>query len=451
MIWDIILQDLQAQLAKDEFERYFKNILFDEKNSQSDLKILLAPNIFVANLIRRKFETRIANLFEKHTEIKPKIELHIAPKAQNEGEDSSEIRGGALDSRRDSESIFVTKIIQNKKLPIINPTFTFESFAVGESNRHAFNIAKIVAQNGGQSYNPLFISGSTGLGKTHLLNAIANVNLDKNVILLTCEAFVSDFTIHSKNKTFDKFRAKYRTCDYLLIDDIQFLEGKKHSQDEFFNTFNELKDNKKQIVLISDREVKELDLGERLKSRFQSGVIVKITEPDLETNIRIIEKKCELEKITLSNEITHHIAANIKDTRILVGLLATLKYQSTLTENSIITLQMAKNCIQDYKKSADQKATLENIINATAANLNLKPSDIKSKKRSKDILLARKIVIFLGKNVAESSMAELANLLDLKDHSAISKALKNAQNEIDSNPQTKGRVEEIKNKILGNF
>lgn len=434
MIWDIILKELKKEIPLVDYNRYIKNLKFDEENSQSDLKIFTTDNIFLANWIKKNYANKIAILFENQTEIKPTIKIRVQKKYESDKNDKTN---------------YDIKIVQNnQKRSIINPSYTFETFVVGESNKFAFNISEKVAQNQGKLYNPLFISGDTGLGKTHLLNAIGNYNIHKkNIILITCEEFLNDFNNHKLNKTFDKFRAKYRNCDYLLIDDIQFLIGKPATQEEFFYTFNELKENNKQIVLTSDKQIKDLEIAERLKSRFQNGVTAQIKPPELETKIAIIKKKCELDLIQLNDEIINYIATNVNnDIRTIEGILMTINSYASIM-NQEITLDFVKNSIKSYKNINTEKINLEEIIIITAKSLNIKPADIKSKKRKKDILLAKKIVIYLGRTLIRNSMTELANLLDFKDHSTISKAMKKIQEEIKNSNDLRIKIEEIENKI----
>lgn len=433
MIWNDILQDLKKDLREDEFEKYIKNIKFNDRQSDSNLKILEVNNIFILNWIKRNYIDKIASLFEIHTEIKPEIKLILKEK-----------------KKQNKDVRYNLKITPNVyKSSILNPSFTFESFVVGESNKFCFNLSKDIAQNQAKNYNPLFISGGTGLGKTHLLNAIGNYNVNhKNVILITSEEFLNDWLTHMNNKSMDRFRNKYRNCDYLLIDDIQFFSNKPGIQEEFFHTFNTLKDNNRQIVLTSDKPIQELKgMEDRLKSRFQSGIISQIYPPELETKIQIIKKKCELDLIQLDDESIKHIALNINSNiRTIEGILTTINTYSSIM-NQEITLDLVKNTIKNFKKINNEKITLDEIIDSVAKNMNIKQSDIKSKKRTKDILTARKIIIYLGRKLAENSMQELARILNMKDHSTISKAIKKIQEEVEINDSLRIRIKEIEIKI----
>ena len=439
MIWDIILKDLEKKLDTLTFRRYIKNIKYNEEKSNANVRVLEVDNIFLLNWVKVHYANRIALLFETHTDIKPEIKLILRalPYSQN------------LHNNSQNLGDFTEKIIPKYKNSVLNASFTFDNFEIGKSNEHPFKLAQLVAKEQGKNYNPLFISGNTGVGKTHLLNAIGNYNVEhKNVILITSEEFLNDYMIHLNNKTMERFREKYRKCDYLLIDDIQFFSGKSKIQEEFFATFNILKNNNSQIVLTSDKPIKELiGIEERLKSRFESGIVSRINPPEFELKKSIIKKKCELDLINISDEIIEFIAININDNiRTIEGILTTINSFSSIL-NQEITIDLVKNEIENSKRSKNSKISLDDIITTTAKILNIKQSDIKSKKRTKDVLMARKAVIYLGRNISSNSMAELAKILDMKDHSTISKAVKKIQDEIEKNLILKQKIAEIEAKV----
>lgn len=439
MIWDIILKDLEKKLDTLTFRRYIKNIKYNEEKSNANMRVLEVDNIFLLNWVKVHYANRIALLFETHTDIKPEIKLILRTLSQSQN----------LHNNSQNLGDFTEKIIPKYKNSVLNASFTFDNFEIGKSNEHPFKLAQLVAKEQGKNYNPLFISGNTGVGKTHLLNAIGNYNVEhKNVILITSEEFLNDYMIHLNNKTMERFREKYRKCDYLLIDDIQFFSGKSKIQEEFFATFNILKNNNSQIVLTSDKPIKELiGIEERLKSRFESGIVSRINPPEFELKKSIIKKKCELDLINISDEIIEFIAININDNiRTIEGILTTINSFSSIL-NQEITIDLVKNEIENSKRSKNSKISLDDIIATTAKILNIKQSDIKSKKRTKDVLMARKAVIYLGRNISSNSMAELAKILDMKDHSTISKAVKKIQDEIEKNLILKQKIAEIEAKV----
>lgn len=426
-----VLLELKKEITPFEFENYIAQISYNEKYSRDDRVVLNAPNIFVASWVKTKYADKIAHLFEVHSGFKPEVIIEVLN----------------LNKKKENKP----NIRKQNTASNLNPSFTFTSFVVGNSNTFAFNVAKAVAQNQSTSYNPLVIYGNTGLGKTHLLNAIgnANVNVGKNVIYTTSEQFLNDFLFHIRNNTMERFRQKYRACDYLLIDDIQFLSGKDQIQEEFFHTFNELKENNKQIVLTSDRPPKDMKgLEERLKTRFTSGLLADIQPPELETKINIIRAKCELDGIHLNDAIINFIAANINDNiREIEGVLIKLNFSMNVTNLQEISLDFIKDILKEYIKESKEIVDMDSIIDTVSKYYNIKPSDIKSKSRSKNIVTARKIVIYLARTLTPNSMPFLANYFRMKDHSTVSKAMKSIQNEINENQNFKTIVEEIKNKI----
>lgn len=426
-----VLLQLKKEITNFEFDNYISQIFYNEKYSRDDRIVLNAPNIFIASWVKTKYTDKISHLFEITTGIKPEIIIEVSNP----------------NKKKDNK----TNIKKLNSATNLNPSFTFNSFIVGNSNSFAFNVAKSVAQNQSTTYNPLVIYGNTGLGKTHLLNAIgnANANAGKNVIYTTSEQFLNDFLLHIRNNTMDRFREKYRACDYLLIDDIQFLSGKDQIQEEFFHTFNELKENNKQIVLTSDRPPKDMKgLEERLKTRFTSGLLTDIQPPELETKINIIRAKCELDGIYLDDKIIQFIAANINDNiREIEGVLVKLNFSMNVTNIQEISLDFVKDILKEYIKENKENINMDDIIDTVSKYYNIKPSDIKSKSRTKNIVTARKVVIYLARTLTPNSMPYLANFLNMKDHSTVSKAMKSIQDEINQNQNFKTIIEEIKNKI----
>lgn len=431
MVENSILNDLKNEISEAEYSAYISKMKYDENASRSDLMVFIVPNIYIANWIKTKYSEKISRLFEIYKKIKP--EIRIIVESQKKDVKSLKMPGNKPQIRS-----------------ILNPSYTFDSFVVGESNRFVYEIAKKISLKQAEAYNPVWIYGGTGLGKTHILNAIGNSVLDKNktVIYVTAEQFLNDFLTRIQNHTMDRFRDKYRNCDYLLIDDVQFFGGKEGVQEEFFHTFNELHDKKKQIVMTSDKTPKQiLGLEERLKSRFEWGMIADIQPPGLETKIAIIIQKCRLNQIEIDTEIINYLASNINDNiRQIEGIILKLNAQASIIGQNI-NLTMAKNAIKDTQKENLENITLENIIKIVSKELNIKPSEIKSKSRNKTTANARRIVIYLARTLTPNSMPHLAQFLNMKDHSSVSKAMKMISTEIAQNINTKMMLDEMKNKI----
>ncbi|MBP9492634.1 MAG: chromosomal replication initiator protein DnaA [Sulfurospirillum sp.] len=437
MLADTIIALLKEEISSQEYDRYIKQLKFNEKASNSDQMAFVAPNILIANWVKTKYSEKLAHLFEIKTGKKPEIKIILKEHVK------------AIKTK--SLPIEMVDTIKNTKNTILNPSYTFDSFVVGSSNQYAYTAAKSIAAKPGIMYNPVFIYGPTGLGKTHLIHAIGNFcqNKGKIVIYATIEQFMNDFTYNLRNQSMDRFRDKYRSCDVLLIDDTQFLSNKIQTQEEFFHTFNELHSAGKQIVLTSDKPPKMINgLEERLKSRFEWGLIADIGLPELETKIAIIKKKCELDGINLGSDIVNYIAANMGDNiREIESAIINLNAYASLMRQEI-TLDFAKNVMREQIKERRENITLEDIIATIAKDLNIKPSEIKSTKRSKNIVEARRIGIYLARTLTPNSMPSLASYFGMKDHTAVSHNIKKINELIMSNESFKLRVEALKNKIL---
>jgi len=428
-----VLNELKKEISSHEYHRYIKNLHYDEINSRSDMAIFTTPNIIIAKWIKTKYREKIAHLFEIQNGIKPQVDIVV----------------GKIDTRSKKKP----NIKEHKgsgKSTHLNPSFTFESFIVGGSNQFAYTTAKSVAEKPGMQYNPLFIYGGVGLGKTHLLQAIGNYQVaqGKKVIYTTLEQFMNKYISHVKSQTMDRFRDHFRECDLLLIDDIQFLTRKEQTQEEFFHTFNELHQAKKQIVITSDRQPSKIaGLVDRLKSRFEWGLLADIQPPELETKIAIIEKKCELDGINLSSDIIHYIATNMGDNiREIEGTLIKLNAMSSML-NQDITLEFTKTAIKDQLKEKQENISIDDIVKIVSKEMNVKPSDIKSKKRTRNVVNARRIVIYLARNLTPNSMPQIAQYVGMKDHTAISHAMKKIHEIIENDENFKVLLEEFSNKI----
>ena len=429
-----VLFELKKEISEIEYERFIKKLTYDTKRSRSNLVYFNAPNMYIAKWIKTKYIDKLQHLFELQNEVKPQIEINIGKQTKQ----------NTLNvSKQNTEK-------SSSKSTYLNPSLKFDSFIVGDSNQFAYTTAKSVAEKPGQLYNPLFLYGGVGLGKTHLLQAIGNyhIELGKTVIYTTLEQFMNSFTSHLRSQTMDRFRDKFRECDLLLIDDIQFLSRKEQTQEEFFHTFNELYNANKQIVITSDRQPNKISgLVDRLKSRFEMGLMADIQPPGLETKIAIIQKKCELDGIQLNNEIINFIATNMGDNiREIEGTIIKLNALSSML-NQEITLDFAQNAIKDQLKEKKENISIDDIVKIVSHELNIKPSDIKSKKRTQMVVSARRTAIYLARNLTPNSMPQIALYFGMKDHTAISHAMKKINEIIDNDENFKVLLEELSNKI----
>lgn len=425
---------IQKEATSIDYDRYLKQLTYKKISSDENLAVFEVSNKYIASWIKSKYTGVIQQCFEQYDGTKPKVEIKIA-------------------GEKKSKKEIIQEQVKNEtaESTILNPSYTFNSFVVGPSNQMAYNASLAVSNKPGTQYNPLFIYGGTGLGKTHLLQAVGNAAIEKGqtVIYVTIEQFMNDFTFSIKNKNMEHFRSKYRKCDVLLIDDIQFLSGKEQTQEEFFHTFNELHNAKKQIVMTSDRLPSQIaGLVDRLKSRFEWGLTADIQLPGLETKIAIIEKKSDLNGIALTREIINFIATNLDNSiREIEGVLIRINASASLL-NQEISLEMVQNLLKEQIKETKENIKLPDVIDIVARELNIKPSDIKSKKRTATVANARRVVIYLARELTHNSMPDIAKFLGMKDHSSISHNIKKANELIEKDENFKLIIENLKNKII---
>ena len=335
----------------------------------------------------------------------------------------------------------------------LNPKYTFDTFVVGGNNNFAHAASLAVAESPGEVYNPLFLYGGVGLGKTHLMQAIAHFIIktkpELKVLYVTSETFTNELIDSVKNQKNSEFREKYRNIDVLLIDDIQFIIGKESTQEEFFHTFNALYNSKKQIILSSDKPPKELDvLEERLRSRFSWGLPVDIQPPNYETKVAILRKRAELDNIYIDDEIFDYIATHIKSNiRDLEGALNKIKVYSKLNKKPI-DLELSKIALQDLIDNKTKQAiTPELIMQTVAEHFNIQTSDIISKKRSHDIAYPRQICMYLCKKMTDQSLVKIGEIIGKRDHSTVIHGIEKIEKDLDKDPELSKVIDVITKKM----
>ena len=335
----------------------------------------------------------------------------------------------------------------------LNPKYTFDTFVIGENNRFAHAAALAAAESLGKAYNPLFLYGGVGLGKTHLMHAIGNFvltqNSDAKVLYITSEKFTNELINAIQSNTTEDFRNKYRNIDLLLIDDIQFFIGKERCQEEFFHTFNALYENGKQMVISSDKPPKDIHpLEERLKSRFEWGLVADIGKPDYETRCAILRKKCQVENRIIDDEILSMIALKVESNiRELEGVFNKIVAMASLT-NSEISMSLAERAIGDLQRSADKVITIDYVQYAVANYYNIDQNDFKIQRKTSDIAFPRQIAMYLCKQLTGLSLKEIGKEFGGKDHSTVIYAIKKVEDEMNLNPNTKTIVDNIKKMIV---
>ena len=339
----------------------------------------------------------------------------------------------------------------------LNPKYKFDTFVVGNNNKFAHSACLAVAESPGNAYNPLFIYGGPGLGKTHLMHSIGHFILEQNpemkVLYVTSESFTNEVieSIRSGNATaMTKLREKYRTVDVLMIDDIQFIIGKESTQEEFFHTFNVLHSAGKQIVISSDKPPKEMEtLEERFRSRFDWGLIADIQPPDYETRMAILKKNAENFNRKIDDEIFQYIATNIKSNiRELEGAFNRIIAKSKIENQSEITLDLAEDALKDIiNPDKPKEITPSLIIEVVAEQFGVSPEDITSKKRNSEFVQPRQVVMYLCRKLTDTSYVNIGKLLGKKDHTTIIHGVNKIEDELESNQELAYKVETIKKKI----
>ena len=433
MVWEQVLNILKDEISPFDFETYISLIKYDENASKSNVVVLTVPNLYIENWIKSNYALKIAHIFEMLTKIKPEIRFNLAKDKINTKKTTSKTKSNNLQVSYQSQ-------------------YTFENFVVGDSNKSAYTIAQMIANTQARAYNPVLFYGNTGLGKTHLLCAIGNFARigGKNVIYLTTEEFMNDFQRHLNTVGMDAFRDIYRNCDYLLIDDIQFLGGKMSLQEEFFNTFEALYKTHRQIVMTSDKLPKQIQgLEERLRSRFESGIRIDIQPPGVETRIQIISQKCLDNKISMDKEVINYLAENISENvRQIEGVITKMRFHNAMTSQPI-SIEMAQTVLKEILLENKNEITVEKIIKVIARELNVKISEITSGSRVPKNVRARHIVLYLIKDSTNNmeSMSNVASRLGLKNHATVSKALTKINKQLEENQELRHLIVDLKNKI----
>lgn len=340
-----------------------------------------------------------------------------------------------------------------------NPKYTFDNFVVGKSNQFVYAAAHAVAENPGKRFNPLFIYGGVGLGKTHVLHAIGNYISkelpDLKIKYITCEKFTNDYidSLHGSNKEqgINKFREKYRNVDVLMVDDIQFITNKNETQEEFFHTFNDLYQNNKQIIIASDRSPKEIaTLSDRLRSRFSSGLIQDVQSPDFETRVAILRKKAQLERYIIDDEVINFIAEKI-DTNIreMEGLLSKVYFFATLLGKKSASLDEAKEAFKEDMDEKREDLTADTIIDATCKYFAISKADIVGKKKNKEVVEPRMIAIYLISEMLDLPLVAIGKLFGGRDHTTIIHARDKITEQVKEGGRIKTLVSAVK-EIINN-
>ena len=446
--WDEILQTVKTEhdITDISFETWIKPL--EVYGVEGNTLYILVPSVqMTLNYISKKYYLPLKVAITEITGIEYEIKF-ILP-------DQAATLKSTFNNNKEKKK-FSTEAAEKSNL---NPNYTFETFVVGSNNRFAHSAALAVAESPGEAYNPLYIYGGPGLGKTHLMHSIGHFilknNPDTKVLYVTSEDFTNEVieSIRSGNASaVNKLREKYRTIDVLMVDDVQFIIGKESTQEEFFHTFNSLHSAGKQVILTSDKPPKDMEtLEERIRSRFEWGLMADIGIPDYETRMAILRKKIEADDMNLSDDILNYIANNIKsNVRELEGALNKLLAYSNL-EKTDITMEIAMKELQNIiTPDKPREITPQLIIEVVSEHFQISLDQMISKNRSNNIAKPRQIAMFLCKTMTETPLDSIGALLGGRDHSTIIHGINKIAEEYETNSQTKSLIETIKKKINPN-
>jgi len=453
-VWLEAQANLKKVLTEQTYNTWIDPLKF--LGATEDTIVIEVPSSFFQKWVTDKYLAMIKEAISAVNSKNYQIEFHVAEsKPESAQEARPEKEAGSVKEKEKVKSREKEKDTDKRSdfIPTLNPKYTFESFVCGASNQFAYAASQAVANKPATNYNPLFIYGGVGLGKTHLVNAIGNQILAKNSRAKICyyssEKFMNEMINSLRYKKMEEFRNKFRKMDLLLIDDIQFMAGKEATQEEFFHTFNALYESHKQIVVTSDKFPKDIPgLEERLRSRFEWGLIADIQPPDIETKIAILKKKSDLHAVNLPDDVALFLAAGAtSNIRELEGMLIRLEAFASLTGNEI-TLAMAREVMKDIIVEKTRDITVEMIQKHVADHFRIKVSELKSDKRIKTLVVPRQIAIYICRELTKASYPEIGEKFGGKDHSTIIHSVKKIEKQMAGDADFKGTVEDIKKRLF---
>lgn len=436
-VWEKTLHLMKSELTEVSFNTWLKTIKPITVNN--NIFVLSVPNKFNKDILETRYSSLIINGLKQVTSKDYVLEFLVP------GENTPNI----------VETTEVNKQIDSFETPKLNPKYIFNEFVIGNSNRFAHAASLAVAESPAKAYNPLFIYGGVGLGKTHLMHAIGHYILGQNtnakVVYVSSEKFTNELINSIKDDKNVEFRNKYRNVDVLLVDDIQFIAGKERTQEEFFHTFNALYEDNKQIIVSSDRPPKEIPtLEDRLRSRFEWGLITDIQAPDFETRIAILRKKAEVDSIQIPNEVFEFIAKNIKSNiRELEGALTRIIAYSSLT-NREVSIELCSEALKDIISSSKPKQVTVDLIKSSVAQYyNIKIEDFESKRRTRSISHPRQIAMYLSREMTDLSLPKIGEEFGGRDHTTVIHAYDKISRDILESSELKNKIEKIRKEIQG--
>jgi chromosomal replication initiator protein len=437
-LWTAALAEIKERVGIQNFDTWIKPVRFILKNKNET--VLEVPNKFFRDWLAENYLKQIEAVLASLAKHDVSVSLEVNPKLEPQ---SSAVK---TDKRQETESA------RQARHSNLVPKYTFENFVIGASNQFAHAACIAVANQPGEHYNPLFIYGGVGLGKTHLVNAIGHrVALQKpnlKVVYLSSESFMNELISSLRRDRMDEFKKKFRSVDVLIVDDVQFIAGKERTQEEFFHTFNSLYESHKQIVITSDKFPKEIPgIEDRLRNRFEWGLIADIQSPDMETRVAILQKKAEIEGVQLPHEVAIFLASNIdSNVRELEGSLTRLGAFSSLTKTPI-TIEFAREVLSHSLKSFQREVTVESIQKTICDYFNVKLGDLKAKRRTQNIALPRQVAMYLCRKHTETSFPAIGDKFGGRDHSTVIHASKTIERKIKEDPHMLTTIESLERNL----
>jgi chromosomal replication initiator protein len=441
ILWEKSIQIIKEKVSPQNFETWIRPIKIS--SMEGDNVTLHVPNKFFKDWLIENYHAVIKESLASIAGIDLKVDLQIAQDTKK-SQSSTRRAGDHQEKTRPHK-----KSVRSGTNQSLNQHYSFDRFVVGPCNQFAHAASVAVAEQPAKNYNPLFIYGGVGLGKTHLLNAIGLHTLaifpDLNVVYVSAEEFMNELINSIRYDKMPKFREKYRNIDCLLMDDIQFVAGKEKTQEEFFHTFNTLHDSGKQIVVTSDKFPKDIpNMENRLRSRFEWGLIADIHPPEIETKIAILEKKAQENKMVLPQNVAHYVASHVESNiRELEGYLIRISAFSSLTGKEIdmnLTKEVLKKIIKLNEK---EDVTVDEILKTVASKMNVKLSDMKSHKKNKNLVLARQIAMYLSRKMTSTSFPDIGEKIGGRDHSTVIYACNKIKKALEEDAQFKKVVREL--------
>jgi chromosomal replication initiator protein len=456
-VWQKVTDRIRESLGQVAYETWITPLNFIDLHSRT--AVIEAPNLFFRDCVKDRYLELIQQMLS--TEVGRAVEISLTVPDKGNGSETSTEKGSHdgkdCPSKTVAKGIVLaqSRAIQDERSPLhpeLNPRFTFAEFIVGSSNQFAHAAARAVAEQPGEKYNPLFICGGVGLGKTHLATAIGHFlsrsrSSSRKVLFMPVKAFMNELINSIRRERMGEFKERFRRVDVLILDDVQFLAGREHTQEEFFHSFNALHSECHQIVLTSNKVPREIPgLEERLCNRFESGLIVDIAAPDLQTRVAILQKKAALEGLTLPNEVAMYIAQNIcANVRELEGCFTRLAALAAIT-GSPITIEFARQAMQDLIRTYESKPGIEAIQRAVSDSFRIELADLKSKNRAQHVVFCRQVAIYLCRKITSNSFPCIGRHFGC-DHSTVIHAFNLIERRVNNNSAFRFSIEKIERRL----